>query len=207
MGYNKDPKYMTGLKSVSGEFKYTIGDEGEYYVDHVHGYDRVNDVIDSLTNAINTYNTTRDDIKNMISAYVLEDEVSLNQLLDYVTGGMSEALQNISDKTQEALNEMVEKIRVRLSKDNDTNIIFDAEDFFVIDNVINDYIVDFVCVEKKLIVEVDGGYHSEYEQIEKDEHRTEKLKGMGFNVIRFANEEIFANIELVISKIKEQFIK
>lgn len=73
--------------------------------------------------------------------------------------------------------------------------------------IIGDYIVDFVCLEKKLIIEIDGGYHSEYEQIEKDEHRTEKLKGMGFNVIRFANEEIFANIELVISKIKEQFIK
>ena len=73
--------------------------------------------------------------------------------------------------------------------------------------VIYDYIVDFICLEKKLIIEIDGGYHSEYEQIEKDEHRTEKLEAMGFKVIRFANEEIFANIEWVINKIKEHFIK
>jgi very-short-patch-repair endonuclease len=69
--------------------------------------------------------------------------------------------------------------------------------------VIYDYIVDFVCLEKKLVVEVDGGYHSEYEQMQKDEHRTEELEAMGFNVIRFANEEIFANIEGVLNKIRE----
>ena len=32
-------------------------------------------------------------------------------------------------------------------------------------HIIGDYIVDFVCIEKKLVIEVDGGYHSEYEQI------------------------------------------
>ena len=62
--------------------------------------------------------------------------------------------------------------------------------------------MDFVCIEKKLIVEVDGGYHSEYEQIKKDELRTERLNGMGFNVIRFSNEEILGNIFGVINKIK-----
>jgi len=69
--------------------------------------------------------------------------------------------------------------------------------------IIGDYIVDFVCLEKKLIIEIDGGYHSEYEQIQKDEHRTEKLEAMGFNVIRYTNEELFASIKDVLNKIRK----
>ena len=68
--------------------------------------------------------------------------------------------------------------------------------------IIGDYIVDFVCLEKKLILEIDGGYHSEYEQIQKDEHRTERLKAMGFNVIRYTNEDLFADIESVLNGIR-----
>ena len=64
--------------------------------------------------------------------------------------------------------------------------------------------MDFACIEKKLVVEVDGGYHSEYEQIKKDELRTECLNGMGFNVIRFSNEEVLGNIFGVINKIKNK---
>lgn len=69
-------------------------------------------------------------------------------------------------------------------------------------HIIGDYIVDFVCIEKKLVIEVDGGYHSEYEQIEKDEFRTERLNEMGFAVIRFTNEEVLGNILTVINNIK-----
>ena len=71
-------------------------------------------------------------------------------------------------------------------------------------HIIGDYIVDFACIEKNLVVEVDGGYHSEYEQIKKDELRTERLNGMGFNVIRFSNEEILGDILGVINKIKNK---
>lgn len=70
--------------------------------------------------------------------------------------------------------------------------------------IIGDYIVDFVCLEKKLILEIDGGYHSEHEQIQKDEHRTERLKAMGFNVIRYTNEDLFADIESVLNGIRQQ---
>ena len=69
-------------------------------------------------------------------------------------------------------------------------------------HIIGDYIVDFVCIEKKLVIEVDGGFHSEYEQIEKDELRTARLNRMGFSVIRFSNEEVLENIHEVINKIK-----
>ena len=71
-------------------------------------------------------------------------------------------------------------------------------------HIIGDYIVDFVCIEKKLVVEVDGGYHSEYEQIEKDEFRTERLNEMGFTVIRFSNEEVLGNTPSVINIIRNK---
>ena len=71
-------------------------------------------------------------------------------------------------------------------------------------HIIGDNIVDFVCIEKKLVVEVDGGYHSEYEQIEKDEFRTERLNEMGFTVIRFSNEEVLGNTPSVINIIKNK---
>ena len=55
---------------------------------------------------------------------------------------------------------------------------------------INDYIVDFICIEKKLIIEVDGAYHSEPQQQEDDKIRTDILSTMGYKVIRFTNEEV-----------------
>ena len=74
-------------------------------------------------------------------------------------------------------------------------------------HIVGDYIVDFICIEKSLVVEVDGGYHSEYEQIQKDEMRTESLRRMGFRVIRFANEDVYGRIQDVIDKIKEEPFK
>ena len=69
-------------------------------------------------------------------------------------------------------------------------------------HIIGDYIVDFVCIEKKLVIEVDGGYHSEYEQIEKDEFRTQQLRDWGFSVIRFKNEDVLGDVSGVLNKIK-----
>lgn len=73
--------------------------------------------------------------------------------------------------------------------------------------VIADYIVDFVCLDRKLIVEVDGGYHSEYEQIEKDVHRTERLEHLGLYVLRFSNEEVLTGIETVLDTIRKELYK
>ena len=69
-------------------------------------------------------------------------------------------------------------------------------------HIIGDYIVDFVCIEKRLVIEVDGGYHSEYEQIEEDEFRTQRLKELGFSVIRFKNEDVIGDIYNVLRIIK-----
>ena len=70
-------------------------------------------------------------------------------------------------------------------------------------HIIGDYIVDFVCLEQSLIIEVDGGYHSEPRQIEDDIFRTEKLNKYGFTVLRFKNEQITDNIDEVMRVIKE----
>ena len=65
------------------------------------------------------------------------------------------------------------------------------------------YIPDFVCLEKQLIVEVDGGYHFIGNQQVSDEERTQYLNQYGFEVIRFTNEEVLDNIGDVLDKIKE----
>src|SRR5690554_5904621 len=69
-------------------------------------------------------------------------------------------------------------------------------------HLIDDFIVDFVCLSKKLVIEVDGGYHLTEEQKEYDEQRTIILNNKGFSVIRFTNEEVLGNLQNVIQKIK-----
>ena len=73
-------------------------------------------------------------------------------------------------------------------------------------HIIDKYIADFVCLEKQLLVEVDGAYHSELKQIEYDKDRTTRLNELGFKVIRFTNEEAIANTEECINKIKKVLI-
>ena len=62
-------------------------------------------------------------------------------------------------------------------------------------HTIGEYIVDFVCLEKKLIIEVDGGQHSE--NILYDANRSNWLEAQGFRVIRFWNNEVLVDIEVV----------
>lgn len=64
------------------------------------------------------------------------------------------------------------------------------------------YIADFICLDKKLIVEVDGGYHDDANQQYLDEQRTRDLQSLGFSVIRFTNEEVLYHINEVVEKIK-----
>jgi len=68
------------------------------------------------------------------------------------------------------------------------------------------FIVDFYCHELRLIIELDGEYHNEEEQILKDQERTELLQFQGISVLRFKNEEIENDIEKVLSRIKSFII-
>ena len=69
---------------------------------------------------------------------------------------------------------------------------------------IGDYIADFICLEKELVFEVDGGYHNEPRQQQNDQWRTESMESKGYTVIRFSNEEISNNLSEDIMRIKEQ---
>ena len=69
--------------------------------------------------------------------------------------------------------------------------------------IIMNYIADFVCLEKSLIIEVDGGYHFRHDQMELDAYRTEELEKLGFRVIRFRNENIIIEIEEVLNTIQD----
>ena len=72
-------------------------------------------------------------------------------------------------------------------------------------HIIGDYIVDFVCLDKQLVIELDGGYHNDPEQQKLDRQRTNFLQSKGFSVLRFTNEEVLLNTEETISIIKNVF--
>ena len=65
------------------------------------------------------------------------------------------------------------------------------------------FIADFVSLQNKLIVEVDGGYHETAEQQEYDLNRTAALNEIGFEVLRFSNDEIMQDPYKVRDKIKQ----
>jgi len=60
------------------------------------------------------------------------------------------------------------------------------------------FIVDFVCLERRLIIEVDGGQHAENPD---DERRTAWLEAQGWRVLRFWNDEVRENLDAVAERI------
>ena len=72
---------------------------------------------------------------------------------------------------------------------------------------IGDYIADFICIKKKLVIEVDGGYHNTMEQQQDDAVRTIDIENMEYSVIRFTNDEVENNTQTVMLKIKEILYK
>mgnify|MGYP002508780032 CR=1 FL=1 len=60
-------------------------------------------------------------------------------------------------------------------------------------HIILDYIVDFICLDKGLIIELDGSQHYENANIEKDAQRTAFLENYGLTVIRIPNNEVNCN--------------
>jgi very-short-patch-repair endonuclease len=65
------------------------------------------------------------------------------------------------------------------------------------------FIVDFVCVEARLIVELDGGQHFDEEGCAADERRTSFLAARALHVLRFSNRELLAEMDAVLSVIRE----
>jgi very-short-patch-repair endonuclease len=70
---------------------------------------------------------------------------------------------------------------------------------------IDSFIADFVCLEVKLIVELDGGQHAE--QVEYDQYRTEQLQKRGFTVLRFWNNDVLQNTMGILEAIRMAILK
>jgi very-short-patch-repair endonuclease len=71
---------------------------------------------------------------------------------------------------------------------------------FVRQEPIGRYICDFVCREKLVVIEVDGGQHAESKR---DEARDRYLRQQGYRIVRFWNNDVLSNIEGVVSAIDE----
>jgi very-short-patch-repair endonuclease len=68
---------------------------------------------------------------------------------------------------------------------------------------VGNYIVDFISLDRMLIIEIDGGHHNEDSIKEKDQQRQTWLENQGYRVIRFWDNEVLQNLEGVILKIRE----
>ena len=71
---------------------------------------------------------------------------------------------------------------------------------------IGNYIVDFICREKRLIIELDGGQHNQDENVFYDNERTKFLEAEGYKVIRFWNNDIDNNFDGVYEEIIKYLI-
>lgn len=113
----------------------------------------------------------------------------------YMTGGNNSYL--LLEKAKMMRNNPTEAEKILWSHLRSKQI----GDKFRQQHLIDDFIVDFVCLSKKLIVEVDGSIHDS--QVEADASRTQRLNAQGYKVVRFRNEEIFKNCENVLKNIQQ----
>ncbi|MEO8384349.1 MAG: endonuclease domain-containing protein [Betaproteobacteria bacterium] len=70
---------------------------------------------------------------------------------------------------------------------------------------IGKYIVDFICLEAKLIVELDGGQHAE--DVAYDQKRTAFLESLGYRVLRFWNNDVIENMDGVLQRLHENLLR
>ena len=68
---------------------------------------------------------------------------------------------------------------------------------------IGNFIVDFICIEKRIIIEIDGGQHNEPKNIINDNIRTQYFESRKFKVIRFWNNDIDNNFDGVYKALEE----
>jgi len=71
-------------------------------------------------------------------------------------------------------------------------------------HVIEPYIVDFVCLRKKLIIELDGEHHDN--QVDYDTRRSAFLNNAGYRVMRFTNSELFNRYEMLLDEILKNLL-
>jgi very-short-patch-repair endonuclease len=69
------------------------------------------------------------------------------------------------------------------------------------------YFVDFVCRERKFIIELDGATHSKDDELARDRTRTTYLESQDYRVSRFANAEVYGNLDGVLETILIELTK
>ncbi|MDT0646931.1 leucine--tRNA ligase [Zunongwangia sp. F260] len=112
----------------------------------------------------------------------------------YMTGGNNSHL--LLEKARENRNDPTDAERILWKHLRNKNLGYK----FRQQHLIYDFIVDFVCLSKRLVLEVDGGIHDL--QIEEDENRTAIIESKGFKVLRFKNAEVIGDIDAVLEKIE-----
>ncbi len=73
--------------------------------------------------------------------------------------------------------------------------------------IVSNFIIDFYCIELNLGIEVDGGIHLDVINQLNDQIREELLLQYGIKIIRFTNDEIYNDIDLVVLNIIEHIVK
>ncbi|ODS32860.1 MAG: deoxyribonuclease [Candidatus Scalindua rubra] len=71
---------------------------------------------------------------------------------------------------------------------------------------IGNYIVDFVCFEKRVIIEIDGGQHTSDAEKKKDFIRDKWFEEQGYKVLRFWNNEVLTNMNGVLEVVRDTCI-
>ncbi|HEX2967284.1 MAG TPA: endonuclease domain-containing protein [Syntrophorhabdaceae bacterium] len=66
---------------------------------------------------------------------------------------------------------------------------------------IGDYIVDFVCLQNKFIIELDGGQHAMPDHSSRDQERAHWLEKEGYTIIRFWNNDVLTNTSGVLESL------
>ena len=112
------------------------------------------------------------------------------------TPGQWEAVSNYAKKNRQNQTKAEKLLWERLRDRKIQNLKFRRQ------HPIEGYIADFVCLEKKLVVEVDGGYHDEEDQRKTDEFRTKTLQKNGYRLIRFANDDVIEKMNWVLEEIE-----
>ncbi|MFH7018995.1 leucine--tRNA ligase [Flavobacterium sp. FlaQc-47] len=125
-----------------------------------------------------------------------EENLESKKTLGYMTGGNNSHL--LLERAKEMRNNPTEAEKILWLHLKSKGL----EAKFRQQHLVDDFIVDFVCLSKKLIIEVDGEIHDS--QQEADAKRTEILNEKGFKVIRFNNKEVLNNIDSVLTIIKHE---
>ncbi|MDQ3021104.1 MAG: endonuclease domain-containing protein [Bacteroidota bacterium] len=120
---------------------------------------------------------------NLTPGYITTDSVTYKKLKPFT-------LENRKNQTK------AESILWEATRNKKLGIKFRRQ------HAIEKYIVDFVCLTEKIIIEVDGDYHTDNEQIEYDKIRTETFKSLDYSELRFWNEDVIKNLEAVVKEIK-----